>query len=103
MKLTGDDELDFIREAGSEVLNMQAKAYYKYALPGQSIGVVVLSGLIWLLSGTVALWVVTILGGLLSLQALAVTAMQLKARHVLKKHTKNQTALNKITDDFFGM
>ncbi len=101
MKKTGDDELDWLREAGSEVLNHQAKAYFKYALPGQSVGLAVLSGLIWLLSSTVALWVVTILGGLLGLQALTVTALQLKARHALKKYTKSQEALNEATGGLF--
>lgn len=101
MKMTGDDELDFIRTAGSEALNMQAKAYYKYVAPGEAIALAILVGIIWLMSSTVALWVLTILGGLLVIQFLAVSALQLRTRHALKKHTKNQDALNAVTRGFF--
>ncbi len=101
MKKTGDDELDFIREAGSEVLNMQAKGYYKYFLPFEVVGLAILVGLIWLMSSTVALWVLTILGGLLLIQFLVVSFVQLRSRHALKKYTKSQDALNEVTRGFF--
>ena len=101
MKMTGDDELDFLRTAGSEALNMQAKAYYKYALPSEGFALAVLVGIIWLMSSTVAMWVLTILGSLLLIQFLLVSAVQLRTRHALKKHTKDRTALDKLTRGFF--
>lgn len=101
MKKTGDDELDFIREAGSEVFNYQAKAYYKYALPMQAFCLAIFSGVVALLSTTVALWILTIFGTLLLLQFLLFTGTQLKARHSLKKYTKSQDALNEVTRGFF--
>ncbi len=101
MKMTGDDELDFIREAGSEVFNLQAKAYYKYALPMQLFCLAVVSGIVALLSTTVATWVLVILGTLLLLQFLLFTGAQLTARHFLKKHTSSTEALDKITRGFF--
>ncbi|WPH58915.1 membrane protein [Streptomyces phage LuckySocke] len=101
MKKTGDAELDFLREAGSEALNLQAKAYYKYVAPGEAVALAILVGIIWLMSSTVALWVLTILGSLLLIQFLLVSFMQLRARHALKKHTKSQDALNAATRGFF--
>ncbi len=102
MKKTGDDELDFIREAGSEMLGMQAKAYYKYVAPIEAVALAIVVGLVSLRSGTVALWILTIFGSLLLIQFLLVSGMQLKARHSLKKYTKSQDALNEATRGLWG-
>lgn len=100
MKMTGDDELDFIREAGSDVFNLQARLYVKF-LAGEVVAIAILSGLIALLSVTVATWVATILGGLALIQALGVAFLQWRGRKALKKHTANQDALNAVTRGFF--
>lgn len=101
MKMTGNDELDFLREGGSWALNTQAKAYYKYALPLETFCLAALSGVIALLSTTVALWVLSILGTLLVLQATIVTAVQVKARYQLKKYTSSTEALDKAIGSIF--
>lgn len=101
MKKTGDDELDFLREGSSWVLNRQAKMYFKYALPFGIAVIAILSGVIALLSTTVAVWVGSILGTLLLIQALLVTAGQLLARHQVKKYTSSTEALDKALGSFF--
>lgn len=100
MKMTGDDELDFIREAGSDVFNFQAKLYAKF-LAGEVVAIAILSGLIALLSVTVATWVATILGGLALIQALGVVFLQWRARKFLKRHTSSTDALDAVTRGFF--
>lgn len=102
MKMTGDDELDFIREAGSEVLNFGLKGYLKF-LVAEVIALGIFGGLVALLSMTVALWIFVICGGLLLLQALFVAFAQYRARRFLKKSTVSTDALDKVTEEFYKM
>lgn len=101
MKMTGDDELDFLREAGSEVFNRQAKLAF-WGIGIETMGILVFSGLVALLSTTVASWILVLGGGFVVVQSLLVGVFQWRARKSLKKHTKDRDALNAATMGLFG-
>lgn len=101
MKMTGDDELDFIREAGSEVFNRQAKLAF-YGIGIETMGILLFSGLVALLSTTVASWILVLGGGVVAFQSLVLGFVQWRARKALKKHTKDKDALNAVTMGLFG-
>ena len=101
MKKTGDDELDFIREGSSWVLNRQAKMFGRYVLPSEIFAAALLTGAVALLSTTVALWVMMILGALLTIQVVLFAGAQFAARRFIKQNTISTEALDKVTRGFF--
>lgn len=101
MKMTGDDELDFIREGSAWVLNRQVKVA-AYSMGAEAVILAVVGGLIAILSTTVAAWVAVIGGGIILAQGILLSLAQWKARSFIKKNTESTEALDAITRGFFG-
>lgn len=100
---TGDDELDFIREASEEIF----KARVKMSATGFGallVGNGVLSGIIAIFSGTAALWI----GGVLLVLTVLLGGMAALGLYAFRKEildgTASQEALAVMTEaELYGM
>lgn len=99
-KKTGEDELDFIREAGGEVMDMMFVRFLKF-LMAEVCCLLFTWGVISLMSITVGLWVLTIGGCLIGLQLLMGLWAQWKSRRFIKNATVSLSSLNDVTDPWF--
>lgn len=97
---TGDDELDFIREASEEVFQTQLKQAAK-GFGILFLGTAVLTGLVALMSLTGAMWIGGVMFTLLFLiGALAAYNLNTFRKEVLRG-TESQDALNAINEAAF--